>query len=147
MKALIISFILIISTISGIWYWQQQSSSQHMQTWLNHTQDLLNGASGLFSSFKQPQEDEKLKALLPSDELDLSYRPDGSPDLANPILTTALNRQGSVPNVSQNDARELLPDMFSISTEPATSVKGQVHTDENDNIIGAEVHVAIPADM
>lgn len=109
-----------------------------MQTWLKHTKGLLQGAEDLFSSFKRPQDDEKLKELLPPDELDLSYQPS---DLNTQV------EEGSVPLVSQNDARELLPDMFNPVNQPKTSVKGQVHTDENDNIIGAEVQVAIPAGM
>jgi len=112
-----------------------------MQTWINSTQGLLEGAKGLFSSPSPSEEDEKLQALLPTDQLDLSYRPDES------LNSAIAPQQGSVPSISISDARELLPDMFNAQAEPSTSVKGQVHTDENDNIIGAEVHVAIPANM
>lgn len=135
MKAFLVSLFVIVALALGTWLYQPEPSQQAMKTWFNNTQDLINGASDLFSSFKRPEDDEQLKALLPSDELDLSIQP----------ITTS--QDGSVPLISQNDARELLPDMFSQSDEPKASVKGQVHTDENDNIIGAEVQVAIPAGM
>lgn len=142
-KSIVISLLVITIISFAAWLYQSQpSENQHMQTWINSTQDLLQGAKGLFSNLEQPEEDEKLKALLPSEQLDLSYRPD--PTLADIEITS---QQGSVPSISISDARELLPDMFNAQAEPGTSVKGQVHTDENDNIIGAEVHVAIPADM
>ena len=141
-KSIVIS-LFVISIISfAAWFYQSQPSQNQMQTWINSTQDLLQGAKGLFSNPEQPEEDEKLKALLPSEQLDLSYRPD--PTLGDTDITA---QHGSVPSISISDARELLPDMFNAQAEPGTSVKGQVHTDENDNIIGAEVHVAIPADM
>ena len=141
-KSIAITLFIITAISLTAWFFQSQPNQSQMQTWLNNTQGLLNGAKGLFSTIKQPEEDEKLKALLPTDQLDLSYRPDETS-----LGTSIAPQQGSVPSISISDARELLPDMFNPQAQPSTSVKGQVHTDEDDNIIGAEVHVAIPADM
>lgn len=141
MKSIVISLFVICILGFAAWFYQSQPSQNQMQTWINSTQGLLEGAKGLFSSPTPSEEDEKLQALLPTDQLDLSYRPDES------LNSAIAPQQGSVPSISISDARELLPDMFNAQPEPSTSVKGQVHTDENDNIIGAEVHVAIPANM
>lgn len=141
-KSIIISLFVITTISLAAWFYQSQPSQNQMQTWINSTQGLLQGAKGLFSNLKQSEDDEKLKALLPNEQLDLNYRPD--PIVSDNAITA---QQGSVPSISISDARELLPDMFNAQAEPSTSVKGQVHTDENDNIIGAEVHVAIPANM
>ena len=74
--------------------------------------------------------DLKLEALLPSSQLVSSDQPDLSPKSDSEVPDTAL-----------------LPDLFQKDEKAGTSFTGQVHTDENDNIIGAEVQVAIPTDI
>ena len=103
-----------------------------MEEWFSQAKDVFSNAAEVFS-FKQnetlPEADEdlnlKMEALLPEPALDLSYIPD--------------------PNAPVIQDVSLLPDLFKTDQKkPSTQFKGQVHTDENDNIIGAEVQVAIP---
>ncbi len=42
---------------------------------------------------------------------------------------------------------ELLPNLFNPQQNEGTSLSGKVHMDEDDNIIGAEVQVAIPTSL
>lgn len=109
-----------------------------IEEWLGQTKTVFANASSLFklssdsdtNDATEESLDLKLEALLPDTSVELSSQPDLSPKLEPTIPETAL-----------------LPDLFNQTNENSAKIKGQVHTDENDNIIGAEVHVAIPTDI
>ena len=139
MKTLLsISIVLILAT-SGVFYLSSgEDDKPCIEEWLAQTQDVFANTSRLFSFSENESEpdneeeslDLKLEALLPSSEMDLSYQHDLSPQEETQVIDTAL-----------------LPDLFNKPQGPEAKFKGQVHTDENDNIIGAEVQVAIPTDI
>jgi len=109
-----------------------------IEDWFAQTQGLFQQAGSMFSfnrndSIEQIDEeslDLKLDALLPDSPVDVEFQPILTNDSDKRIQDTAL-----------------LPNMFDKKQGPSTEFKGQVHKDENDNIIGAEVEVAIPTDI
>ena|GEM_PF-1564687 len=143
MKTALLLLTLILSAGSLTWYLQDEQARPCIEDWANHTQALFTDASQYFrqlSDAKKPviEEDlldQKLQELLPSENMDLSYHPQA--DEVQKATTLALDK-------SQNG---LLPNLFNKQDEASTSVSGKVHMDEDDNIIGAEVQVAIPTNM
>ena len=123
----------------GGWFYQDTDARPCLEDWITQTQSLFNDAStsikNLSNSNKtaQPQDnlDDKLQALLPSETVDLSYQP-----------ITELEQ-----TLAQGDNPDLLPNLFQSQQQKSTSLSGQVHMDENDNIIGAEVQVSIPTNL
>ena len=123
----------------GGWIYQDTDARPCLEDWITQTQSLFNDAStsikNLSNSNKPTQSqdslDDKLQALLPSDSVDLSYQP-----FSEQEQTLA---QGGNP--------DLLPNLFQSQQQKSTSLSGQVHMDENDNIIGAEVQVSIPTNL
>jgi len=123
----------------GGWFYQDTDARPCLEDWITQTQSLFNDAStsikNLSNSNKtaQPQDnlDDKLQALLPSDSVDLSYQPFSEQEQ----------------NLAQGDNPDLLPNLFQSQQQKSTSLSGQVHMDENDNIIGAEVQVSIPTNL
>lgn len=109
-----------------------------IEEWFGQTKEVFANASSLFQKSdnellietEEESLDLKLEALLPDSEFNLPNQPNLKPKLEPSISDTAL-----------------LPDLFNQAEENTAKFKGQVHTDENDNIIGAEVHVAIPTDI
>ncbi len=143
MKTALLLLTLILSAGSLTWYLQDEQARPCIEDWANHTQALFTDASQYFrqlSDHKKPviEEDlldKKLQELLPTENMDLSYRPQAD-DVQKPT-TLALDKPQS----------GLLPDMFNDQEEAGTSVSGKVHMDDDDKIIGAEVQVAIPTSM
>ncbi len=143
MKTALLLLTLLLSAGSLTWYFQEESKRPCIEDWANQTQLLFTDASEYFHQFSLPKEqpseadllDKKLQELLPTDSMDLTYRP---PTETAPEHTT-IALDSSQP--------KLLPDLFNTSKEEGTSVSGKVHMDEDDNIIGAEVQVAIPTSM
>ncbi len=123
----------------GGWVYQDTDVRPCLEDWITQTQSLFNDAStsikNLSSSNKptQPQDslDDKLQELLPSDSVDLSYQPFSEQEQS----------------LAQSDSPDLLPNLFQSQQQKSTSLSGQVHMDENDNIIGAEVQVSIPTNL
>ncbi len=143
MKTTLFLVTLILSAGSITWYFQEDLPEPCIEDWAKQTQSLFTDASAYFKRFSAPKDtnatdsedllDQKLQELLPSDNMDLKYRP-----VLDVITTTAALDQ------SQSG---LLPDLFKKSQADGTSLSGKVHMDEDDNIIGAEVEVAIPTSM
>ena len=143
MKTALLLFTLILSAGSLTWYLQDEQARPCIEDWANHTQALFTDASQYFRQLSQPENpimeedllDKRLQELLPTTDMDLSYHPEPD-DLFKPT-TLALDKPQS----------GLLPDLFNGPKTAGTSVSGKVHMDEDDNIIGAEVQVAIPTSM
>jgi hypothetical protein len=126
-------------TSSGVYFaYLNDEDKPCIEDWFAQTQGLFQQAGSMLSfnfddSSEQTEEeslDLKLDALLPESRVDVEYQPILTNDSDNKIQDTAL-----------------LPNMFDKKQGPSTAIKGQVHKDENDNIIGAEVEVAIPTDI
>ena len=123
----------------GGWFYQDSDARPCLEDWITQTQSLFNDATTSIKNLSnsnnlvQPQDnlDEKLQALLPSDSVDLSYQPINAAEQT----------------LAQGDNSDLLPDLFQSQQQKSTSLSGQVHMDENDNIIGAEVQVSIPTNL
>jgi len=138
-KKVIVSSILIASVAVGGWLYQDSDKAPCIEDWIAQTQSFLNSAASSIDNMpissdqqlQTDQLDEKLQALLPSEDLDLSY------------IATTDSDQALVSNT--ND--ELLPNLFQNTTDKSTSLSGQVHMDNDDNIIGAEVQVSIPTNL
>jgi hypothetical protein len=137
-KVIFLSF-LIASVALGGWLYQKNDKVPCIEDWIAQTQSFLNSAVSSLDNMpitgEQPLKtddlDEKLQALLPNKDMDLSY--------------TAAS-QGDQTTIQRN-SDELLPNLFQNSTDKSTSLSGQVHMDDDDNIIGAEVQVSIPTNL
>ena len=132
--AFILGFAVL--TLGSVFLWQGQEKDTYcIEQWLANTQDLIKDAGELFSREQPIQQenqalDEKLQALLPAEtpaEINWHYEEDVDGNLT----------------VSAKD-QELLPDLFDSSQPAGAKLSGQLHMDESDNIVGAEVNVAIP---
>ncbi len=140
MKTTFLLLTLILSAGSITWYFQEDLPEPCIEDWAKQTQSLFTDASAYFKRFSVPKDatdsedllDQKLQELLPTDNMDLKYRP-----ALDVTTTVALDQSQS----------GLLPDLFKKSQSDGTSLSGKVHMDEDDNIIGAEVEVAIPTSM
>ena len=139
MKKILVLSILAMALGLGGWFYQDTDARPCLEDWIAQTQSLFNDATlslkNLSNSNKPPISqddlDDKLQALLPSDSVDLSYQ--------------AIGEQGQT--LAQGDNSDLLPNLFQSQQQKSTSLSGQVHMDENDNIIGAEVQVSIPTNL
>lgn len=133
LKTLALITVVIAILVSGLFIAApKQEHPPQIEEWFSQAKDVFSNAAEVFS-FRQdetlPEADEdlnlKMEALLPEPALDLSYNPESN----TPVIQDV----------------SLLPDLFKAGQKkPSAQFKGQVHTDENDNIIGAEVQVAIP---
>ena len=137
-KVILLSF-LIASATAGGWFYQGNDDVPCIEDWFAQTQSFFNNAVSSIEKMPTPnneqlkidQLDEKLQALLPNENMDLSYS-------AAPISEQTI--------VNSADG-ELLPNLFKNTTDKSTSLSGQVHMDEDDKIIGAEVQVSIPTNL
>lgn len=132
--AIIFGFAAVL--LGSLLLWQDQKKDTYcIEEWLANTQDLLKNAGELFSREQPIQQenqglDEELQALLPVEspkQIDWSYKEEVSSELT----------------ISAQD-QELLPNLFDTSQSKGAKLSGQLHMDESDNIVGAEVNVAIP---
>lgn len=131
--------IIVIASVTTFAYvsFQTEEKTFCIEDWYAQTSELFQGASAFFSlpeSSEQEtlEQDIRLQALLPADKIDLHYRSEESAPQIMPL---------------QSSHSGLLPNLFNSKRDPGTQFKGQVHTDDNDNIVGAEVNVSIPADI
>jgi len=142
-KTALLLFTLLLSAGSLTWYFQDEQTRPCIEDWAKHTQALFSDASQYFRNpsstdtpiLEEDVLDQKLQDLLPTDSMDLSYRPQDD-EMSKPT-TLALDKPQS----------ELLPNLFNPQQNEGTSLSGKVHMDEDDNIIGAEVQVAIPTSL
>jgi hypothetical protein len=136
--------VLVLSLILAGTLFSLQADQKEVciEDWYADTSKLFQSASAFFARNGQLKETEiehqaldiKLQALLPSSNIDLSYQSDEHTS----IITSA----------SSDSQNLLLPDLFKLTNSgPSTQFKGQVHTDKDDNIVGAEVNVSIPTDI
>ena len=141
MKAFLSLTVLLVVTSGIVFGLQSDKEEVCIEDWYAQTSQLFQSASNFFSSStgsassaKEIEElDAKLQELLPTENIDFSYRSEETPTLISSLATD------SQPG--------LLPDLFDQKNQPKTKFKGQVHTDDQDNIVGAEVNVSIPADI
>lgn len=132
-----IKLVLATTLLAGavVWYAYPASKKPCIEDWMSHTGTLFESALSVFSSESNepPQApdsvDERIESLLPNQVIDLSL----------PREDDALSE-----NQGRDPEQALLPNLFVKKDQPKTQFKGQVHMDENDKIIGAEVQVAIP---
>lgn len=143
MKKAIFLSLLISGAVFGGWLYQDNETAPRIDDWIAQTRSLFNDAALSLEkmpisddlSSKQDSLDEKLQALLPNASMDLSYSPaSDNQTLASQALASKANK-------------ELLPNLFQSKNDKSTSLSGQVHMDEDDNIIGAEVQVSIPTHL
>ncbi len=141
MKTSFILLTLILSAGAGTWYFQDNLPEPCIEDWAKQTQSLFTGASAYFFTPEGQDKvdrkdilDQRLQELLPTDNMDLKYHPTPK---AITTTTAALDKSH----------RGLLPNLFNKTKSDGTSLSGKVHMDEDDNIIGAEVEVAIPTNL
>ena len=140
-KTAFVLLALILSSGYLTWHLQDKPTQPHLEDWAQHTLALFTDAAQYFRSQAQPTPatedllDKKLQALLPTESIDFSYHPEAA-EPQKPIKLTQDTPRG-----------HLLPDLFTPQETAGTSLSGKVHTDSDDNIIGAEVHIAIPTNM
>ena len=134
-----ISFIVVIAICGGAFLaLHGEEKEVCIEDWYAQTSQLFQSASRFFDHVGSPSSEEikefdaKLQALLPPETIDLSFSSDQTP------ITTALSLESQ---------QTLLPNLFNKDNAPGTQIKGQVHTDDQDNIVGAEVNVSIPTDI
>ncbi|EAT11441.1 hypothetical protein HF888_12665 [Bermanella marisrubri] len=125
----------------------QQNSTSDWSDWIEKTTTLFEDSGKLFKDIGQDAQDEmepspsitpakddvdeQLQALLPPERLDLKVDPMTLDDSAIPLETAAEQHQFS--NLFEPRVKDQKP-----------AFKGKLHTDENNEIIGAEMHLAIP---
>ncbi len=146
MKAAIVLGFVTLS-VGALLIWQSKQEEKYcIEQWFNQTSELFEGAAELFTGLSRPDEvdsdelesaadgihatDEKLQALLPvedSKQIDWSLH----------SMDATVDAQGK-----NSDA--VLPNLFGKSNENKARFSGQLHLDESDNIVGAEVNVEIP---
>lgn len=141
MKTFFITLSAIIVSIFAFQVFTSSQQSDDLDEWGQQTLALFKDTAQFFSSFgdkSQPDNilDDELKALLPSDTVELRFEPqlDETLEIAN----------GQPADISPE---ALLPNLFEAQEKTGTSVKGELFTDKEDKIIGAKVQVAIPTDM
>lgn len=145
--------LLIIGVGAGIALYQpNKNPNSDLDVWVSKTQSLFSETGQFFSRISLPSEssssnteqadqdpleddvDVRLQELLPPERLVLDVDVDSD---------NASNEQQTVFYKDSNS--EPLPNLFIPRTqEQKTAIKGQIFTDENDEIIGAEVQLAIP---
>ena len=138
------AFVLLTLILSGGYltsHLQDKPTQPHLEDWVQHTLALFTDATQYFRSQAQLTPvttgllDKKLQELLPSENIDFSYHP-SSAEPQQPIQLAQDTPHG-----------RLLPNFFTRQETASTSLSGKVHTDEDDNIIGAEVQIATPTSM
>jgi len=141
-SAILISTIIVFVIGFSI---SDDKNDEHIDDWAKQTLALFKDTAGFFSSLRPETPDavdntidDELNALLPSESVDLRYEPN--------LEETVNLANGESVDVSPD---ALLPNLF--ETKPksgnATSVKGEIFTDEKDKVIGGKVQLAIPTDM
>jgi hypothetical protein len=138
-----LTFIVVIGlVVVAVGLSKNDNQEQRIDDWAKQSALLFQDTATFLSSLKSdiPAEvdaiDEKIQTLLPNKSIDLRYEPD---------LNESINLANDQPiNVGPN---ALLPNLFGAKQKSGTSLKGQIFTDEEDKIIGAEVQLAIPTDM
>lgn len=140
MKAIIAIFVVVAVSVSVGIFVNVESNKKEIciEDWYAQTSQLFQSASGFFSSngttsHEADTLDAKLQALLPTDNMDLSYHSNEVDSGINPLAT--------------GTKQALLPNLFNPTKDTSTQIKGQVFTDEKDNIVGAELNLSIPADI
>jgi hypothetical protein len=144
LKAFLSVFVLSFILVGTLFSLPTEQKEVSIEDWYADTSKLFQSASAFFSRTAQSNDveieveqlslDSKLQALLPSSNIDLSYQSDEHTS----IITSAASDSQSL----------LLPDLFKLTNSgPSTQFNGQVHTDNDDNIVGAEVNVSIPTDI
>ena len=139
MKVAIV-FGVITLTLGGLLIWQgEQEDKQCIEQWLANTKDLFENATAVFSGSGSnlPEEqsetevlDQKLQELLPVESTaEINW------DVAETDATV---------NAVREETNALLPNLFNEKNQTKTTVSGQLHLDDSDNIVGAEVNVEIP---
>ncbi len=143
MKKTIITFVFLILVGAGAHYLQPEEKRTQLNDWLSHTQSLMNNAQKIIATLSGDSEktktahdnlDHKLQALLPAEHMDLNYH-------------AATDNTLSAETIEVKPLSTALPNLFTSDTAPSTSISGQVHIDEDDRVIGAEVNVAIPTNL
>ena len=137
-KVIFLPFLIAFLAVGG-WFYQSNDKVPCIEDWIAQTQSFLSNAVSSIEKMPLPSDDqlkidqldEKLQALLPNENMDLSYTAATQSDQA----------------VVENTNDELLPNLFKNTTDKSTSLSGQVHMDEDDKIIGAEVQVSIPTNL
>lgn len=121
---------------------KNDNQEQRIDEWAKQSALLFQDTAKFFSSLQPDtpieidEVDEQIQTLLPSQEIDLRY----DPNLDSSINLSSEQSISVTPNA-------LLPNLFNPKEKSGTSVKGQIFTDEEDKVIGAEVQLAIPTDM
>lgn len=134
MKKFVSIVIIIIASLGSYWLYQTEDQRPCIEDWAAQTASFFSNAGDFLNNIKLPSPkeadpvDEALQALLPSSTIDLRYQAEDSEIQSIADLETPL-----------------LPNLFEKKQDgPSTKVSGQVHTDDDDKIIGAELQVAIP---
>jgi len=139
----ILTFVIIISLgVLALGLSKNDNQEKRIDEWAKQSALLFQDTAKFFSSLQPDtpieidEVDEQIQTLLPSQEIDLRY---------DPSLDSSINLSSEQPiSVTPN---ALLPNLFNPKEKSGTSVKGQIFTDEEDKVIGAEVQLAIPTDM
>ncbi|WP_396588857.1 hypothetical protein [Bermanella sp. R86510] len=143
--------LLIIGVGAGIALYQpNKNHNSDLDVWVSKTQSLFSETGQFFSRLslgpettpvekrEDPLEDEvdvRLQELLPPDRLVLEV------DQDTPLSSSDEQKTAFY----QDPSSEPLPNLFiPRKKDQKTAIKGQIFTDENDEIIGAEVQLAIP---
>ncbi len=157
-KVLIVGIVTLIGA-GGFWV-QTQSNQQTLciEDWLDNTQDLFQSAVAYFENMpEQPAVDESesfddaMEALLPEQQTTPAPKQDDNAASDEPERTAINWEYRPVHNLdaaSDEPKKALLPNLFISEhnrTKPA--LKGLLHMDESDNIVGAEVGVEIPTNL
>lgn len=139
----ILTFVIIISLgVLALGLSKNDNQEKRIDEWAKQSALLFQDTAKFFSSLQPDtpieidEVDKQIQTLLPSQEIDLRY---------DPSLDSSINLSSEQPiSVTPN---ALLPNLFNPKEKSGTSVKGQIFTDEEDKVIGAEVQLAIPTDM
>lgn len=125
----------------------KQDTTSDWSNWIDQTKTLFEDSGELFKGITQDKDDksdtntvvapsnddldEQLQALLPPEKLNLKVDPMTLDDSSIPLETAAEDHQFS--NLFEPRVKK-----------PKPALKGKLHTDENNEIIGAEMQLAIP---
>jgi hypothetical protein len=137
--------LIFVSIISVGAFFALQSDAKKqacIEDWYADTTSLFQSASTFFgpsaasneTKNEQQELDTKLQALLPTTEIDLSYQSAPQETIISLVLPSA--------------QKSLLPNLFIEDVPgPSTRFNGLVHTDKDDNVVGAEVNISIPTNI
>ena len=113
-----------------------------IEQWFANTQDLFENATAIFQS--SPVEPEILKPDTLESELQALLPKEDGLTSSKPINWHYEDDRALEPIAANSEDANLLPDLFQPKNDTTPTVSGQLHLDEADNIVGAEVEVAIP---